>query len=57
MNIRTPTRPSIAYLSILAIHHNIFVVGDDAQSIYKFRGSDITNILNFEKDYPEGVGY
>jgi DNA helicase-2/ATP-dependent DNA helicase PcrA len=35
--------------------HNIFVVGDDAQSIYKFRGSDITNILNFEKDYPESI--
>jgi DNA helicase-2/ATP-dependent DNA helicase PcrA len=42
-------------LSLLAVHRNIFVVGDDAQSIYKFRGSDITNILNFEKDYPEGL--
>jgi DNA helicase-2/ATP-dependent DNA helicase PcrA len=42
-------------LSLLATHRNIFVVGDDAQSIYKFRGSDITNILNFEKDYPEGL--
>ena len=31
------------------------MVGDDAQSIYKFRGSDITNILNFEKDYPEAL--
>ncbi len=40
-------------LSMLASSRNIFVVGDDAQSIYKFRGSDITNILNFEKDYPE----
>ncbi len=42
-------------LTMLATHRNIFVVGDDAQSIYKFRGSDITNILNFEKDYSEAI--
>ena len=34
---------------------NVFTVGDDFQSIYKFRGADISNILNFERDYPEAI--
>ncbi len=36
-------------------YKNICVVGDDAQSIYSFRGADISNILNFKKDYENAV--
>lgn len=40
-----------------AAYENVCVVGDDAQSIYAFRGANIQNILNFRKDYPEYALY
>ncbi len=43
------------FLHMLAKHQNLFVVGDDAQSIYGFRGSNIANILNFEKDFSDAL--
>ena len=40
---------------LAANNENLCVVGDDAQSIYAFRGANIQNILNFKKDYPDNT--
>lgn len=48
------------YLIVRALadrYHNICVVGDDAQSIYSFRGANISNILNFQRDYEDAAVY
>ena len=48
------------YLIVRALadkFQNLCVVGDDAQSIYAFRGANIENILNFQKDYPDAKTY
>ncbi|RNC89952.1 MAG: ATP-dependent DNA helicase [Allomuricauda sp.] len=48
------------YLIVKALadrYQNICVVGDDAQSIYSFRGANISNILNFQRDYDDAAVY
>jgi len=48
--------PQYLFIHLLAKKNkNIFVIGDDYQSIYGWRQADIRNILNFEKDYPEAT--
>lgn len=48
--------PQYQFISMLsAAHRNLCVIGDPDQSIYSFRGADIRNILDFQREYPDAV--
>src|SRR6185437_8442058 len=49
-------RAQFQFIKLLGSGHgNVVVVGDDDQSIYRWRGADIRNILDFERDYPDAT--
>ena len=51
-------RLQVEFIDLLAKHHrNVTVVGDDAQSIYSWRGAEVQNILDFPKRYPDTRSY
>ncbi len=51
-------RLQVEFIDLLAKHHrNVMVVGDDAQSIYSWRGAEVQNILDFPKRYPDTRSY